>query len=162
MVRRETVGEFTEAELVETAGGVDQHIAGGIEAAEQVHLVEQSGVLDDQRVRCHHRLAQPDFLLINSAERHHRRAHTFRAEAGEGLGVLAFEEGGDRQYLGARNHALAAPAVYAHLEHATRSSRPVPGLPSVDLPWPTKPSALTRSRDRVRCENLSNLRLGGL
>ena len=45
------------------------------------------------------------------------RAHALGAEARERLRVTAFEECGDRQHLGARNHALAASAVYANLDH---------------------------------------------
>jgi hypothetical protein len=74
-------------------------------------------VLDDQRIGFHHRLAQPDLLVVDAAERHHRRAHPFRAEARERLCVPPFEEGGDGKELGAGYHPLPATPVDADLIH---------------------------------------------
>jgi predicted ATPase len=104
-------------QALEAARRVDQDEAVGREAVDQVDLVEQRRVLDDQRVGCDHRLAQAYLAVVDPAERHHRRAHPLRAEARERLRVAPFEKGRDRQHLGARNHALAATAVYPYLEH---------------------------------------------
>ena len=109
--------ELGEAELVEARGGVDQHVAVGAEPGEDVDLVQQRRVLDDQRVRLGDRLARADRLVVDAAERHHRRAHPLRAEARERLGVPALEERGRREQLGRGDDALAAAAVEPHLEH---------------------------------------------
>ena len=64
-------------------------------------------------------------LVVDAAERHHRRAHALRAEARECLRVTPFEKRGDRQHLGAGYDALAAPAMNPNLEHCLlRGPRP--------------------------------------
>ena len=79
--------------------------------------MQQGGVLDDQRVRLLNRFAQADFLVVQAAERDHRRAHAFRPETRKGLGVLALDEGRDRHQLGGGDNALPASAVNSYLEH---------------------------------------------
>jgi hypothetical protein len=56
--------------------------------------VQQRRVLSDQRVRLGDRLAVPDRLVVDPAERHDRRAHPFRAEARERLRVPVLTERG--------------------------------------------------------------------
>ena len=80
--------------------------------------MQQRRVLDDERVRFHDRLAQPDFLVGDAAKGHHGRARALGTEAGKGLGVAPLVERSDGQHLGRCHHPLAAAAVYAYLEHA--------------------------------------------
>ena len=115
--RRNRSRELAEPELVEAARRVDQDVAVGLEAAEDVHLVQQRRVLDDQRVGLGDRLARADLLVVDPAEGHHRRAGALGAEARERLRVAALDERGDREHLGGGHDALAAAAVNAHLEH---------------------------------------------
>ena len=115
--------EFADAEFVEGARGVDEDVALARQAAEHIHLVQQRRVLDDQRVGLQDRLAQADLLVVDAAERDHRRAGALRAEAREGLRVAAFAERRDRQHFRRGHHALAAAAVNADLEHRP-SARP--------------------------------------
>ena len=70
---------------------------------------------------CQHRLAQADLLVVDAAERHDRRTHAFRAEAGKRLRVASLEKRGDRQHFGAGHDALAATAVNSNLEHVLRT-----------------------------------------
>ena len=116
----EAPDEVAETELVEALGGVDQDEAVRLAAAEHVHLVQQRGVLDDQRVGLHHGLARADLVIVDAAERDHRRAHALGAEARERLRVAALVERGQREHLGGRHHALAAATMDAHLEHPLR------------------------------------------
>ncbi len=81
--------------------------------------MQQRLVLDDQRVGLQHRLAQADFLVVDAAERHDRRAHAFRAEAGERLRVASLEKRGNRQHFGAGHDALPATTVNSNLEHVS-------------------------------------------
>jgi hypothetical protein len=113
----EALDELADAQLGEAARGIDEDQAFGGDAAEEVDLVQQRRVLDDQRVGRHHRLAQADLAVGDAAEGHHRRPHPFRAEAGEGLRMLAFEEGGDGEHFRGGNDALPAASVDANLEH---------------------------------------------
>jgi hypothetical protein len=87
------------------------------EPVEEAGLVQQRGVLDEQRVRFHDRLAGADRLVVDPAERHHRSAHPLRAEARERLRVPVLAERGRREQLGGGDDALAAAAVESHLEH---------------------------------------------
>ena len=65
--------EVAEAELLRGAARVDQHGAAGPHPAEEVDLVQQRGVLHDQRVGLHDRLADADGAVVDAAERDHRR-----------------------------------------------------------------------------------------
>jgi hypothetical protein len=62
----------------------------------------------------------PDRLVIDPAERHHRRAHPLRAEARERLGVPVLAERGRGQQFGGGDDTLAASPVEPHLEHRPR------------------------------------------
>jgi len=93
--------EFTEAEVVEALGGVDQDEAFGGEPGEEIDLVEQGDVLDDDGVGLHHRLAGSDRTAVDAAERHDWGAHALGAEARERLGVVTLDECGDREDLAA-------------------------------------------------------------
>jgi hypothetical protein len=119
---RKPFDELAETELVEALRGVDQDEAVGLQAAEQVDLVQQRRVLDDQRVGLHDRLARADLAIVDPAERDDRRAHALGAEAREGLRVAALVERGDRQHLGRGDDALPATAVDANLEHPLASA----------------------------------------
>ena len=97
-----------------------------------IDLVQQRRVLDDQRIGACDRLARPDLVIVDAAERQHGRAGTLGAEAREGLRVATFVEGGDREDLGGGHDALAAAPVEAHLEHARKHGRwPLWPCPSV-------------------------------
>jgi len=87
-VALERAPEFTEAEVVEALGGVDQDEAFGGEPGEEIDLVEQGDVLDDDGVGLHHRLAGSDRTAVDAAERHDWGAHALGAEARERLGVV--------------------------------------------------------------------------
>ena len=76
---------LVEPEIREGSRGIDQDIATGLEAAKDVDLVKQGGVLDDQRVGGEDGLAQPDRAVVDATEGDHRRAGPLRAEAREGL-----------------------------------------------------------------------------
>ena len=73
--------------------GVDQHVAVGHQPAEDVHLVQQRRVLDDDRVRGHDGLPQPDRPVVDAAECDDRSPGPLGTEARERLCVLAFAEG---------------------------------------------------------------------
>jgi hypothetical protein len=118
--RRKPRDELVQAQLAEAAGRVEEHGAAGAEPGEQVRLMQQRRVLDDQRVRPGDRLAGPDRLVIDPAERHDRRAHPLRAEARERLRVPVLTERGRGQQPGGGNHTLAASPVEPHLEHRPR------------------------------------------
>ena len=68
--------------------GVDEQITIRLQALEDVDRLEQRRVLHDQGVGLEDRLAQPDLLVVDAAERDDRRAGALRAEARKGLGVL--------------------------------------------------------------------------
>ncbi len=91
------------------APGVDERVAAGIEAGEEVDPMQERGVLDNERVRVGDRLAQADLAIVEAAGGHRRRAHGLRAEAREGLGVHALETGGHpRASTGGAHHPLPA------------------------------------------------------
>ena len=106
-----------EPQFIEAFRRVEQDVPSCGQAAEQIHLVQQRRVLDDQRVGLQHRLAQTNLLVVDAAERHHRRAHAFRTEAGKRLRVTPLEKCGDRKHLGAGDDALSATAMNSYLEH---------------------------------------------
>src|SRR4051794_15164712 len=111
--------DVLEPELRHGPRGVDQYGAAGPHAAEEVDLVQQRGVLHDQRVGLHDRLAHPDRLLVDAAEGDDRRARPLRAEARERLSVALLEERRERRELGRRDDALATAAVDTDCEHVT-------------------------------------------
>ncbi len=117
VARRETVGEVGDPQLGEAARRIDQQIAVRLEAGKDVDGMQQRRILDDQRVGLHDRFAQPDLAVGDPAIRGHRRAHALRAEAREGLGVLALVEGRHGQHLGGGHHALAAAAMQSDFKH---------------------------------------------
>ncbi len=80
--------------------------------------------MHDDGVRVGDRLAQADLLVVDPAERDHRRAHPLGAEARESLRVPALAKRGDREQLCRGDHALAAPAMDANLKHAAIASPP--------------------------------------
>src|SRR4029079_4013588 len=122
--RHDTLGakatrrEVAETELVEPAAGVDQDVRVGSRAGEEVDLVEQRGVLHDQRVGLDDRLVRADPLVGDAAERRHRRAGSLRPERGERERILAFGEGRDGEQLGRRDDSLPAATVDTYLEYA--------------------------------------------
>src|SRR5881394_2212021 len=85
--------DLGEAELVEAALAVDEDVAVGLEALEDVDLVQQGRVLDDQHVGRQDRLAQADLVIVDAAESHHRRAGALGAEARKRLRMAALLEG---------------------------------------------------------------------
>ena len=91
MAFRQAFGDLPDMEFGECLVGVDQQIAVAAQAGEHVDHLEQGRILHDQAVRLQDRLAQPDFLVGDSAERHHRRAGALGAETRERLGVPPFE-----------------------------------------------------------------------
>src|SRR5512138_3531960 len=107
----EPVHELIQAELLEAARGIDQDGAAAREPGEDIDLVQEGRVLNDDRVGLHYRLAQPDLLVVDAAERHDWGAGALRAEARECLRILAFAERRDREHLGRGHHALTAAAV---------------------------------------------------
>ena len=123
------VGELAETEVLEAARGVDQDVAVLAQAPEDVHLVQQGGVLDDQRVGLEDRLPQADRVRVDPAERHHRGARALGAEARERLRVAALAEGGDGQQLGCGDDALATAPVNSDLEHVPPAFWPMRTLP---------------------------------
>ena len=88
-------GHLADIQVLEALARVDQDIAVGLETLKDVNLVEQGRVLDDDGVRRHDGLTQTDLLGIDTTEGDDWGARALRTEAGEGLGVLAFEKGGD-------------------------------------------------------------------
>ncbi len=112
----EVLRELAQAELVEAAFAVQKDVGIGIEAGEQLHLVEQGRVLDDQRVRFGNRFTGADRLVVDPAEGDHRGASPFGTEGGESLRVAAFVERGHGQKFCGGDHTLTAPAVNAYLE----------------------------------------------
>ena len=117
MFGREPPDELVDAKFLEAAGGVQQNITVGGQAIEQIHLLEQRGVLNDQCIRLNNWFTQTNRLLIDSAERHDRRTGALGAEAGKCLRKLSFEEGRHRKQLRRSHHALASAAVNSNLEH---------------------------------------------
>jgi hypothetical protein len=71
--------------------------------------VEQSRVLNDQRVGFGDRLAHPDLGVVDAAERDDRCPRALRAEARERLGMAILDEGGYRDHLGGREHTPRDP-----------------------------------------------------
>ena len=55
---RKPLDELAEAELGEAVHGVDEEVAVRLEAGEEVDLVQQRGILDDQRVGLGDRLSE--------------------------------------------------------------------------------------------------------
>ena len=88
--------EVVKAKLAHREGRVDQDIALGFEASENVDLIEQGGVLDDHGIREHHWLPDPDLAVSDTTKGHDRGTSALRAEARECLGVTAFIERRDR------------------------------------------------------------------
>lgn len=117
----EAFHELVQAQGREGACGVDQDVAIGNQSGKYINLVQQRGVLNDERVGLHDRLAQPDLLVVDTAIRHHRRAGALGTETGEGLRMPAFVKCSNRQQLRRRHHTLAAAAMHANLEHASSS-----------------------------------------
>src|SRR5579864_4936215 len=70
----------------------------------------------------HDRLPRTDGLVVDAAEGHDGRAHSFGAETGEGLRESAFNESGDGEHLGGRDNALAAPPVDSYLHGVVREA----------------------------------------
>jgi hypothetical protein len=124
--------EVGEAELFERAARVDEDVAVLRKPREDFDLMQERGVLDDQRVRREHGLAQPDRPVAQAAERNDRRASALGAETREGLRVPALAKGRNREHLGGRDDALATAAVNSDLEevavHRRRSSGSEQGL----------------------------------
>src|SRR6266511_2463271 len=118
MAFREFCRHIDKIQLVKAFVGIDEEIAVRPEPLEHVDCFEQRWILDDQAVRLEDRLTQPDLLVVNAAEGHDRGTGALGAEAWKRLRMLAFEKGCDRKQFGRRHHSLAAPAMYAHLEHA--------------------------------------------
>jgi len=83
-----TPSESAKAQLVDAVRGIEQNATAYGQALEQVDLLEQRRILDDQCVWLQHRLADADLLVIDAAERHDRRTHAFRSEAGKRLRVF--------------------------------------------------------------------------
>jgi hypothetical protein len=113
----EVPADVGQAQRVETAPGVDQHPAVGLEALEDVDLVQQRRVLHDQHVGREDGLAQADLMVVDAAVGHHRRTGAFRPETGKGLRMPALLERSQRQHFGGRDHPLAAAAMDADLQH---------------------------------------------
>ena len=88
--------QVVQAQLSHATRGVDQDVAPLAQTAEHVDLVQQGGVADDHHVRGVDRIVGADRRVVQAAERDHGRAHALGAEAGDGLRVLTFDEGGDR------------------------------------------------------------------
>ncbi len=110
--------EVREPQRVEALCRVDQDEDIGPAAAEDVHLMEQRGVLDDQRVGLHYGLARADLAVVDATEGDNRGAHPLRAEAGKRLRVAALVESGQGQHLRGRYDPLATATMDAHLEHS--------------------------------------------
>ena len=104
-------------EIGKTLVGVDQKVAGLLEALENVDRLEQRHVLDDQRVRRGDRLAQPDFLGVDAAKGNDGSAHALGAKTWKGLRVLILEERRDRENGRRRDDALAPTSMDTNLEH---------------------------------------------
>ena len=65
--------------------GIDEDVTALRQPFKQVDLMQQAGVLNDQRVGGEDGFTQADFLIVNAAKRHDRCAHALGAEAGKGL-----------------------------------------------------------------------------
>src|SRR5215831_10511051 len=89
MAFREFCHHVAQTQLVKAFVGIDEEIAVRPEPLEHVDCFEQRRILDDQAVRFEDRLAQPDFLVVDAAERHDRGAGALGAEARKRLRVLA-------------------------------------------------------------------------
>ena len=117
MTFRQPVGDLLDMEFGEGLIGVDQQIAVVSQAGEHIDYLEQRRILHDQAVRLQDRLAQPDFLVGDPAERHHGSPHALGSETREGLGVPPFNESGDREHLGPSYDPLPATTVNSYLKH---------------------------------------------
>ena len=74
MVALEVPDELAQTQFLERASGVDQDVAIFFESAKNIDLVQQSRVLNDDRIGLHDRFAQADFLVVHAAISHHWRA----------------------------------------------------------------------------------------
>src|ERR1043165_9097239 len=149
MACRQLARNRSEMKFAQVAVAVDQQISGGLEPLENVDRLEQGRVLHDQGIGLENRFAQPDFLVVDAAERHDRRPGALGAETRKGLRVTLFDEGRDRQQLRGGHHALATAAVETNLKHragpggCTRASRDRTALLTPALSKPTAEAALS-------------------
>jgi thiol-disulfide isomerase/thioredoxin len=118
MIGLETLGEFTKAQLVKSLGGVDEDVAILFQTTENVHLVQQRGVLNDECIGLHDGLAQPDLFVVHPAKCHYGRTGSLGTKTGEGLRMAPPLESRDGEHFGAGYNALPSTPVYAYLEHA--------------------------------------------
>jgi hypothetical protein len=79
--------------------------------------MDQRHVLDDQRVGFHHWLAGANRRVVEATIRDDRSTGSLGAKTRERLGVATLREGRDGEQLGGGDDPLAAPTVYANLEH---------------------------------------------
>ena len=79
--------------------------------------MQQRRVLHDHGVGLGDGVVRADRLVVDAAERHHRRAGALGAEARERLRVPALVECRHREHLGGGDRALTTSAVDPHLEH---------------------------------------------
>ena len=104
-----------DAQLLRAPRAVDQHVPMRLKPLEHVHLMQRSGILDDQQIGREHRIARPDRLVVDPAEGHHRRPGPLRPEARHRLRVTALLERRDGQHLRRRDDPLPPAPVNPHL-----------------------------------------------
>ena len=117
MPRGELGDQVAETELFGAAARIDEDVAFGAKAREHVHAVQERAVLHEHDVGLEHGLAKADLIGGETGEGRHGRAGALRAEAREGLRVVAFHEARKREHLGGGDDALASAAMNADLEH---------------------------------------------
>src|SRR5206468_5863296 len=107
---RKLLGDGGKLQVVESARAVDQEIAVGLKALEDIDHLKQGWVLHDHGVRLEDRLAQADFLIVDPAIGDDRRTHALRPEAWKGLRVAVLEIGGNGEEFRRGDDALSAAA----------------------------------------------------
>lgn len=84
---------------------------------EEIDLMDEGGVLDDERVGLHHWLASTNLAVVDATKRDNWGTGSLGTEARERLGVTTFVECRDREKFGRGDHTLTTPAVETNLEH---------------------------------------------
>src|SRR3974390_408629 len=85
MFRRQLFGGGIEMKFAERAVAVDQQVAIGFEPLAHVDHFEQRWILHDEGIGFEDRFTEPDFLVVDAAERNDWGARALGGEAGESL-----------------------------------------------------------------------------
>ena len=109
--------ELSESEFFRRRGTVDQDVAVGTNAPEDVFAFQKRAVLHEHHIGLLNRFTQADFFFIDAGEGNHGRAGAFGAEARERLRPMAFSKGRHAEHFGGGNDALPSAAVDSDLIH---------------------------------------------